>query len=191
MILVSKSPRRKAILELAGYKFKIHVADVDETFPEHLGFDEIPVYLAEKKALHVANDFENEILIAADTIVVIQDKILGKPKDMQEAYDMLSILSGNVHTVITGGCVVFNENIITFSDKSLVYFRDLTDDEILYYIENFKPLDKAGAYGVQDWIGVVGIEKIDGSFYNVMGLPMHKVYKALELMSQQISKFKQ
>ncbi|MBC8344205.1 MAG: septum formation protein Maf [Bacteroidetes bacterium] len=182
MILVSKSPRRQEILSKAGYSFTVIPADIDESFPEHMIPEDIPVFLAEKKVLSLAEKHENEILIAADTIVVMDKQVINKPADAKEAFEMLSLLSGKTHQVISGVCVAKGEDTVSFSDQSLVTFRDLTEDEILYYIEKYEPYDKAGAYGVQEFIGMVGIEKIEGSFFNVMGLPIHKLYKALEMM---------
>ncbi|MFC2114472.1 Maf family nucleotide pyrophosphatase [Bacteroidota bacterium] len=184
MILVSNSPRRKEILTNAGYTFTVAPSNIEESYPEGLMREEIPVYLAEQKALSVADQYEGEVLLAADTIVILDNEIINKPADDAEAFTMLSKLSGHTHEVISGVCVMQGENVITFIDSSLVTFRELTEDEILYYIEHYKPFDKAGAYGVQDFIGMVGIERIEGSFYNVMGLPIHKVYKALQLLGE-------
>jgi septum formation protein len=184
MILVSKSPRRQEILTKAGYSFQVKPANIDESFPEDMAIEQIPVYLAELKAMSLVEEHENELLLAADTIVVLDQEVINKPADVKEAFYMLSKLSGKTHEVISGVCVAMGEDVITFNDSSLVSFRELTENEILYYIENYQPFDKAGAYGVQDFIGMVGIERIEGSFYNVMGLPIHKVYKAIELMRQ-------
>ncbi|MBT3302241.1 MAG: septum formation protein Maf [Bacteroidetes bacterium] len=182
MILVSQSPRRQEILTKAGYTFEVLPAHIDENYPDNMSIEEIPVFLAEQKAMSLSAAYENEILLAADTIVVLDEQVINKPADAKEAFEMLSLLSGKTHQVISGVCIAKGEDVITFSDISLVTFRELTEDEILYYIEHHKPYDKAGAYGVQDFIGMVGIERIEGSFYNVMGLPIHKVYKALNML---------
>ncbi len=179
MILVSNSPRRQEILKNAGFDFQVVSSTVKEEYPENLAIEKIPEYLAEQKAYSVVKDYKDEILIAADTIVVLKNTILGKPKNDIEAVEMLEKLSGKKHRVISGGCVVKGDDIIKFSDETTVYFKDLSNDEIMYYVENFKPFDKAGAYGIQEWIGMIGIEKIQGSFYNVMGLPIHKLYEIL------------
>ena len=164
MILVSQSPRRQKILTKTGYTFEVLPAHIDENYPDNMSIEEIPVFLAEQKAMSLSAAYENEILLAADTIVVLDEQVINKPADAKEAFEMLSLLSGKTHQVISGVCIAKGE------------------DEILYYIGHHKPYDKAGAYGVQDFIGMVGIERIEGSFYNVMGLPIHKVYKALNML---------
>lgn len=183
MILVSNSPRRQEILTKAGYRFEVHASHIDESYPDELAVEKIPEYLAEKKLNSIAGKFENEVLIAADTIVVLGGNIMDKPADAAQAYEVLKKLSGKTHDVISGVCVILNEKVISFNDITTVTFRELTNDEILFYIEHYEPYDKAGAYGIQEWIGLVGIEKIDGSYYNVMGLPIHKLYKALNMIS--------
>jgi septum formation protein len=187
IILVSKSPRRKEILKKTGYTFETISADIDETEPLGTEIERIPEYLAEKKVNAVADNYPDNLLIGADTIVVLENEILGKPENDVEAIEILKKLSGKVHQVISGCTIVFQEKQITFNDITKVYFRELSDDEIAYYVENFQPFDKAGAYGIQEWIGMVGIEKIEGSFYNVMGLPIHKVYKAIQMITGQES----
>jgi septum formation protein len=182
MILASGSPRRKSIMLTTGYKFSIVVPNIAEDYPPDMAVADIPVYLAEKKAQYVQNGHPEEIIVAADTIVVLNNKIIGKPSGYKEALEMLQRLSGHMHTVITGVCVLNGFKRHTFSDTSKVYFQKLSKEEIEYYVKTHKPYDKAGSYGVQDWIGMVAIRKIEGSFYNVMGLPIHKLYQVLKKM---------
>ncbi len=180
IILASQSPRRQQLLTGMGLQFKIMVSNVEEIYPEEMLISDIPVYLAEIKANAFANELkENTLLIAADTIVAIGNKVLGKPKDTADAFDILQQISGRMHQVITGVCLKSALKQKSFSATSNVYFRHLSNEEIDYYITNYKPFDKAGAYGVQEWIGYVGIERIEGSYFNVMGLPTQKLYKEL------------
>lgn len=180
LILASNSPRRKQILADAGFKFTVKLKDIDESFPADMDAKEVPRYLAVKKA----NAFElfdkDEIILTSDTIVALENEIMNKPANEVEAKSMLRKLSGKKHVVYTGVCLKSNEEIISFVDETAVYFKDLTDSEIDYYIKTCKPFDKAGAYGVQDFIGMVGIAKIEGSYFTVMGLPIHKVYEAMK-----------
>lgn len=182
MILVSSSPRRKEILQMAGYTFSIFKPEIDENGFNHVDVEKLPVLLARKKTETALTIFPDEILIAADTIVVLNHEIIGKPQNEQEAFNMLRKLSGNTHSVITGVCIRKGSFFHEFSDISRVTFKNLTDDEIHFYIRKYQPFDKAGSYGCQDFIGLIGIERIEGSFYNVMGLPVHKVYVALKDM---------
>ena len=163
-----------------GVKFRVEaIKGIDETYPASLPVEEIPVYLARIKAEgHPLKD--NELLITADTIVVLDDAVLGKPVGEADAHRMLRALSGRAHRVISGVCVTTRERTASFADTSIVHFADLTDDEIDYYIEHYRPLDKAGAYGIQEWIGNIGIQGISGDFYNVMGLPTRKLYQLLK-----------
>jgi len=181
IVLGSQSPRRKELLKLAGFDFRVLDIDYKETFPEQThSISTIPVYLAEQKALHAKGLGEKDLLITADTLVFLDDKILGKPEDIDEAYEMLNSLSGKMHEVITGVCLKYDTRIELLSDTSKVYFKEMDASEINYYIKHYDVLDKAGAYGAQDWMGLVGIEKIEGSYFNVMGLPVHKVYEAIK-----------
>ena len=180
LILASNSPRRQQLMRDAGFEFTVKVKDTNEDFPEIMPCEEVPAYLARKKADAFRDEIENQIILTADTIVVIADEILNKPKDTIEATKMLRKLSGRQHQVITGVCVMTAENTETFIDIAQVFFRKLTDFEIDYYIKTCKPFDKAGAYGVQDFIGMVGIPRMEGSYFTVMGLPEHKVYEALK-----------
>ena len=179
LILASNSPRRQQLMHDIGFEFTVKVKDTNEDFPETMPPEEVPAYLARKKAEAFRDEMENQIILTADTIVVINNEILNKPKDTTEATEMLRKLSGRQHQVITGVCVMTTENTETFIDITQVFFRELTDFEIDYYIKTYKPFDKAGAYGVQDFIGMVGIPRMEGSYFTVMGLPVHKVYEAL------------
>ncbi|WP_320113428.1 Maf-like protein [Draconibacterium orientale] len=180
-ILASKSPRRQELLKSLGIDFQVKTKEVDENYPVELSPDQIPGYLAEKKANAFADELNNnDLLITADTIVVLNGKVLEKPDDYDHAYEMLSALSGNMHEVITGVCLSSTNKSVTFSALTNVQFKKLTAAEIDYYITNFKPFDKAGAYGIQEWIGSIGISHIEGSFYNVMGLPLQKLYEEIQ-----------
>lgn len=179
LILASNSPRRQQLMRDTGFEFTVKVKDTNEDFPEKMPSEEVPAYLARKKAEAFRAEMENQIILTADTIVVIDDEILNKPKDTIEATEMLRKLSGKQHQVITGVCIMTVEKTETFIDTTQVFFRELTDFEIDYYIKTCKPFDKAGAYGVQDFIGMVGIPRMEGSYFTVMGLPVHKVYEAL------------
>ncbi len=181
LILASQSPRRKMLLEGLGLSFKVFVHNnIEESIPEGLNRLEIPVYLAEHKSGSYTDLLkENTIILTADTIVWINDRVIGKPKDYNEAVAILNELSGHMHEVITGVCMRTKNQIKSFLSLSKVYFRKLQQDEITYYINTYKPFDKAGSYGIQEWIGYSGIEKIDGSFYNVMGLPVQTLYSEL------------
>ena len=181
LILASGSPRRRELLGELGLEFTIgQIKDYDETYPASLKYDEIPAYIAEPKSVHYKGELEpNDILITSDTIVAIDGDILGKPKDKSEAIKMLRELSGRTHHVVTGVCLRSTDKTLTFSDTCQVTFDILSDEDIEYYIEQFKPFDKAGAYGIQEWIGLSNIKSITGSVYTVIGLPVQKLYKAL------------
>ena len=155
--------------------------DVDETFPSNLGMTEIPVYLAELKATAFLPQLkDNQLVITADTIVWLDGKVLNKPSDYDDGFRMLKNLSGKKHQVITGVCLLSSNKKISFFASTDVWFKQLADNEIHYYLENFRPYDKAGAYGIQEWIGYIGINRIEGSFYNVMGLPVQSLYEHLK-----------
>ena len=179
LVLASNSPRRQQLMRDAGFEFTVKVKDTNEDFPKTMPAQEVPAYLARKKAEAFRQELNNEIVITADTIVVIENEILNKPKDVIEASQMLRKLSGRQHQVITGVCLMTQENTESFIDIAQVFFKELTDFEIDYYIKTCRPFDKAGAYGVQDFIGMVGIPRMEGSYFTVMGLPVHKVYEAL------------
>ncbi|MBN1596916.1 MAG: septum formation protein Maf [Bacteroidales bacterium] len=182
IILASQSPRRKMLMEGLDIQFEVIVRNnIDENYPDTLTMEEIPVFLADRKSegyLDLLNS--NTIIITADTIVWHNDKVVGKPENTEEAKKILMSLSGSSHIVITGVCIRSEKNKKVFSSISEVLFRKLTSEEISYYAETYKPLDKAGAYGIQEWIGYIGIESIKGSFYNVMGLPVQTLYTELQ-----------
>ncbi|MFN8355657.1 MAG: Maf family nucleotide pyrophosphatase [Spirosomataceae bacterium] len=180
LLLASNSPRRRQILSEAGFTFDVQVKPTDELFPSTMPPDEVPVFLAIEKAAAFDDLPDDTLLLTADTVVLINGEILNKPSDSDEAFVMLRKLSGQMHQVITGVCLRSNERIVTFADTTKVYFKELTDEEIRYYIKTCHPFDKAGSYGVQDFIGMAGIERIEGSFFTVMGLPIHRVYEALK-----------
>ncbi len=176
IILASNSPRRKEILQNAGYEFEVIVKPTSEVFDKNIPLEMVAEYLAIQK-INEFKDFDSNIIIAADTIVIANNEILNKPKDEDEAFEMLKSLSNKMHKVISGVSIKIDTEIISFSDTTEVIFKSLSDEEINYYIRKHKPYDKAGAYGIQEYIGMVGVSSIIGSFYTVMGLPIHKVYE--------------
>ena len=180
LILASNSPRRHELLKGLDLDFEVRVKNgVGEKYPDNLPAEKVPEYISKEKA--AAYDIkEDETLLTADTVVILNGEIMGKPKDTAEAKEMLQKLSGHTHHVVTGVSITTREKQVSFSDTTAVTFRKLTDNEIDYYIEHYKPFDKAGAYGVQEWIGYIGVTRIEGSFYNVMGLPVERVYEALK-----------
>jgi septum formation protein len=185
-ILASQSPRRKQLLAWADLSFEVIVSEADETYPEEMGVEEVPVHIAKHKALAVQEKIAKELtahqgkwIIAADTIVVLDNEIIGKPVDREDAIKILTKLSGKKHRVITGVCLIKDQESQSFSETTMVHFHTLTLEQITYYIDQYQPYDKAGAYGIQDWIGVVGIQGIEGDFYNVMGLPVSKLLSYL------------
>ncbi|KKB54665.1 Maf-like protein [Parabacteroides goldsteinii] len=185
IVLGSNSPRRKELLAGLDLKFEVEVIPgIDESYPDDLTADEIPAYIARKKAeAYLEKMTDNELLITADTIVVTYgqpDRILGKPADREEAIEMLCHLSDHVHEVITGVCLTTKQKTVFFSVSSAVAFSKLEKDDIIYYVDKYRPYDKAGSYGIQEWIGYVGVEAINGSFYNVMGLPVQRLYQELK-----------
>lgn len=179
LILASSSPRRQFLMKEAGFQFKVESPNIDESFPSDMDVTLVPKFLAENKARVFADKIKDEIVITADTVVILNNKILNKPLDRPEAISMLTDLSGKTHLVITAVCLFSKGKIDTFDDHTEVTFKKLSQEEIKYYIDTWKPFDKAGAYGAQDWVGMVGIEKINGSYFTVMGMPMHKVYAHL------------
>ena len=188
IILASQSPRRKQLLEWAEVPFEIIIQNTDESFPVDMPITEVPVYIAQQKALAVKDYVQqafhgihaNETILAADTVVVLNNSIIGKPKDRHDAVRILSALAGSHHQVITGVVILHNKGEIAFADITEVEFHPLTQEQIEFYVDKYKPYDKAGAYAIQEWIGVVGIKSIKGDFYNVMGLPVSRVVQALE-----------
>lgn len=181
IILASQSPRRHMLMDGLGLNFSIKVKNVNEVFPDDMHYSEVPIFLSQLKAKAFCESHipKNTIVITADTVVVHNNKIIGKPKDREEAISIIKSLSGNQHIVITGVSITSNEKQISFSSESKVFFKDLMQEDIEYYVEKYRPYDKAGAYGIQEWIGYIGIEKIEGSFYNVMGFPTQLVYEHL------------
>lgn len=181
ILLASKSPRRQELLKMLDVDFKIvDGRDVDEVYPSDLSKAKVPEFLSQLKASAYKDMLEErDILLTADTIVLLHDEIIGKPKSLEDAKSMLSKLSGNIHKVITGVTLTSITESKSFSVVTDVKFAPLTSEAIDYYVETYRPLDKAGAYGIQEWIGAVGVEGIEGSFYNVMGLPVHQLYRHL------------
>jgi septum formation protein len=181
IILASNSPRRKELMAMAGFEFEVKSKNVEENHPPEKNIDEIPVYLAEKKARVFLDELnENEIVIGADTIVVLNGRIYEKPKDREDAITMLSILSGQTHEVITGVYILSKKKKISFSEKTKVTFNPLSLEEINFYVDNYKPYDKAGSYACQEWIGAVAIKRFEGDYFNVVGLPINRVYRELK-----------
>lgn len=181
IILASKSPRRLQLIQQMGFNVELSNIDVEEDYPQDIQYDKIAEFLALKKANAYINLIkEDQILITADTMVFLNEQSIGKPEDKEMAISYLQSLSNKEHKVITGCCLKTKSKTHSFSVCTNVFFRELTQDEIEYYIENYKPFDKAGAYGIQEWIGSVGIEKIEGCFYNVMGLPTTELFKEIK-----------
>ncbi len=181
LILASNSPRRKVLLEGLGVTFEVcTLPDVDENYPSSLCGADIPLYIACKKAAAYRPSLrENELVITADTIVWLNGRVLGKPSNREEAVGMLQAMSGRRHEVFTGVCLTTQDWQRNFTSRTEVQFSTLSDEEIEYYVDTFHPMDKAGAYGVQEWIGFIGVEFISGSYYNIMGLPVQKLYREL------------
>lgn len=184
IILASQSPRRKQLLQWAEQSFEIIVEPTAENYPAEMCVGDVPVYIARNKALAVKAKYSyiTQPILAADTVVVLNNKIIGKPSDAKDAIQILKSLSGNTHKVITGVVIMYKGNEISFSDTTLVTFYELTDEQIKFYVDKYKPYDKAGAYAIQEWIGVTGIKSIDGDFYNVMGLPVSRVLQLLQTL---------
>ena len=180
IVLASKSPRRQELLKNIISNFKIEVREIEETFPDTLKGGEIAQYISEQKANAFKHTNENSMIITADTIVCLEDKVLGKPKSHENAFEMLRSLSGKKHTVFTGVSLLFKNKLTSFYDETNVSFYELSDEEINEYIKNHQPFDKAGSYGIQEWMGYVGIQKIEGDFFNVMGLPLHRLYREID-----------
>jgi len=181
IILASKSPRRQELMKGLERDFEVHTYDVDESFPENLKAENIATFLAEKKAnAYPFTIQENEILLTADTIVWINNHVLNKPENENESFAMLKEICGTTHEVFTGVCLRTNKNISTFFERSEVTCKAISEDEIWHYIKNYKPFDKAGSYGIQDWFGYTAVKKINGCFYNVMGLPVSRIFEELK-----------
>jgi septum formation protein len=181
LVLGSASPRRKALLKDAGFEFDTITSDIEEDFSEDLKAQEIPLFLSKLKADHLIKKLGvSQILITADTIVWLNNKALNKPNDYEDACRMLNELSGKQHEVFTGVSITSHKKQVSFFVRTAVYFKTLTQEEIEFYITNYKPYDKAGAYGAQDWIGLIAVEKLEGSYFNVMGLPVKELYEHLK-----------
>ena len=184
IILASRSPRRRELLSGLGISFRVVVPGISEDYPDRLEREEIALYLAERKAESVINEEKARgadlLVIASDTIVCQGNTMLGKPAGRDEALNMLKQLSGKMHSVITAVCISNGRKMKSFCSETQVYFTELQDEEMEYYVDNFKPFDKAGSYGIQEWIGYIGVERIEGSYFNVMGLPLQRLYKELK-----------
>lgn len=181
VILASGSPRRRELMAGLGVNYEVRILpDVDESYPDTLQGEEIPLYIAKEKAdAYIPMMQPDELIITADTIVWLDGEVLGKPRDREDALQMLRTMSGRTHKVFTGVCITTTDWQRSFTAQTEVRFATLSEDEIIYYVDNFKPMDKAGAYGVQEWIGFIGVENISGSYYNIMGLPVQKLYREL------------
>lgn len=181
VILASGSPRRRELMVGLGVNYEVRIlSDVDESYPDTLQGEEIPLYIAKEKAdAYIPMMQPDELIITADTIVWLDGEVLGKPRDREDALQMLRTMSGRTHEVFTGVCITTTDWQRSFTAQTEVRFATLSEDEIIYYVDNFKPMDKAGAYGVQEWIGFIGVENISGSYYNIMGLPVQKLYREL------------
>ena len=180
ILLASQSPRRKELIGKLGLPFEIKKIVFDESYPSEINRYDVPVYLALKKSKKVKELKNNELLLTADTVVILNNEILEKPSTLQEAKKMIGLLSNNTHEVITGVCLKSNQRTESFSVKSTIHFAEITDEEIEFYVNTYEPLDKAGGYGIQEWIGMIGVKKIVGSYYNVVGLPVHEIYQTLK-----------
>lgn len=184
IILASKSPRRQELLKLMGFDFEVVLREVDESYPKGLSPAEIAVYISEKKAEAFDLLIENEIVITADTIVSLDGHILGKPENEDHAFEILSELSGKRHDVITGVSLLKDHKLSSFYELTEVFFKEIRAEQIRYYVNTCQPMDKAGAYGIQEWIGLVAVERIKGSYSNVVGLPTHRLYTELCKLSK-------
>ena len=185
LVLASNSPRRRQLLSDLGLPYTVRLQEVDESYPEHLRRAEVAEYLAAHKAEAYRTTLApDEVLLTADTIVCLDEDVLNKPADEAEAIRMLGRLQGRAHDVFTGVCLLTGDGRqVVFSDQTRVYFRSLSDSEIRFYVQQYKPLDKAGAYGAQDWIGMVAVNRLEGSYFNVMGLPVHRVWEKLSQLT--------
>lgn len=179
LYLASKSPRRQELLTLMGHKYELMLKDVDESYPQTLDLNDVAGYISKAKA-DAFEAIEDGIIITSDTVVILNGELLGKPRDADHAYEMLNKLNNQTHKVVTGVTLKSVAKCFTFSEETYVMFTDLTDDQIWYYINNYQPFDKAGSYGIQDWIGMIGVKTINGSYTNVMGLPTERLHKELE-----------
>lgn len=181
LVLGSKSPRRQALIGELGFPVEIRTDEIEEIYPDDLSPEKVPAYLAKLKAQPLLPTLqENEILVTSDTVVLMDGKVLGKPADRNDSIQMLQTLSNRTHTVITGVHLASKSKSTTFSTHTKVFFSELSQEDIEHYVDTHKPFDKAGSYGIQEWIGYIGVSKIEGCYYNVMGLPLHDLYKELK-----------
>ena len=181
IILASKSPRRYELMKMAGLEFEVDSKNTEENHPEGMAVELIPEFLAKKKALAYIHEIDdNTIVIGADTVVILRGKIYEKPNDREHAIEMLMALSGKMHEVITGVCILSKQKEVTFSETTKVYFNSFSKEEIEFYVDRYKPFDKAGSYACQEWIGAIGIRRFEGDYFNVVGLPINRVYKELK-----------
>ncbi len=183
VVLASGSPRRRELMEMLGLEFEVYsLKNADESYSEMMEAEEVPEYLSRKKAAAYLSERmrQGDLAVTSDTVVIVDNEVLGKPKDEADAYRMLKLLSGRTHKVVTGVAVTDGKRVESTRSVTTVEFSELSEEEIRYYIERYRPLDKAGAYGIQEWIGCIGIKRIEGSFYNVMGLPVHVLYNLLK-----------
>jgi septum formation protein len=188
IVLASQSPRRKQLLEWAEVPFDVVIKETDELYPADLTVEDVPVYIARNKALAVKQELSHDrIILAADTVVVLHGQIIGKPKDRTNAIEILHALSGQKHQVITGVVILTTKEEISFADITEVWFHGLSTEQIIFYVDKYKPYDKAGAYAIQEWIGVTGIRSVRGDFYNVMGLPVSRVVQELNRIGESSS----
>ncbi|MCH2223845.1 MAG: Maf family nucleotide pyrophosphatase [Crocinitomicaceae bacterium] len=180
IVLGSKSPRRQALIKELRFPVEVRTMDIEEVYPSDLPIAEVPEFLSKLKAEPFANDLrQNELLVTSDTVVLLDNQLLGKPKNETDAKNMLRSISGKIHTVVSGVCLTSLEKQVTFSTKTEVHFSPLEDAQIDHYVKTFSPFDKAGSYAIQEWIGFIGVKKINGCYYNVMGLPLHDLYRAI------------
>lgn len=182
LVLGSKSPRRQALIGELGFPVEVRIEEVEEIYPDTLPAVDVPEYLAKLKAQALIPTLkDHEILVTSDTVVILDDQVVGKPSGRDDAITMIQSLSGRRHTVVSGVALHSKTQSHSFSTRTEVFFSELTDAEIEHYIDTFQPFDKAGSYGIQEWIGYIGVEKIEGCYYNVMGLPLHDLYRALKM----------
>ncbi len=181
LVLGSKSPRRQALIKELGFPVEVRIKEVEEIYPDDLPSQDVPEFLAKLKASPLQGSLsDEEILVTSDTIVLLDGEVVGKPADSSAAKQMLARLSGKTHTVISGVCLTSNKKQHSFSSHTKVFFNTLSSEDINHYVEMFQPMDKAGSYGIQEWVGYIGVSKIEGCYYNVMGLPLHDLYRALK-----------
>ncbi len=179
LILASNSPRRKELMNSMGFEFETFTLEIEETYPSAIEIKEVAKYLAEKKNKVYRNHFKDEVVVTADTTVIFDGHILEKPINASHAYEMINSLSAQSHSVLTGVSISSGQKTLSFEEETIVTFKNLSDNEITRYVEKYRPFDKAGAYGIQEWIGLIGVDQIEGSFFNVMGLPTHLAYQSL------------